>query len=35
MDLLDFIKAIGAGVVGNCIYNAAVYVVKWLKQKLL
>ena len=35
MEVIDFLKAVGAGVVGNCVYNVAVYVVKWLKKKLL
>ena len=35
MEVLDFIKAVGAGVVANCVYNAAVCAIKWLKQKLL
>ena len=35
MDWLDFIKAIGAGVVGNCVYNIAVRAIKWLKTRLL
>ena len=34
MDLIDFIKAIGASVIGNCVYNAAVYVVKQIKKLL-
>ena len=35
MDLLDFIKAVGAGVVANCVYGVAMRTIKWLKQKLL
>ena len=35
MELFDFIKAVGAGVVANCVYNIAVRTIKWLKKKLL
>ena len=35
MELLDFIKAVGAGVVSNCIYSVAMRDIKWLKKKLL
>ena len=34
VEVLDFLKAVGAGVVANCVYNVAVRAIKWLKQKL-
>ncbi len=34
MEVLDFLQAVGASVVGNCVWNIVVYVVKRLKEKL-
>ena len=35
VEVLDFLKAVDAGVVANCVCNIAVRAIKWLKQKLL
>ncbi len=34
MEFLDFLKAVGASVVGNCVYKLAAYVVKLIKDRL-
>ena len=34
MDFLDFLKAVGASVVGNCVYKIAAYVVKLIRDRL-
>ncbi len=34
MNLLDFLQAVGASVVGNCVYKLAAYVVKQIKKLL-